>query len=293
MAGRLAGGAIAGQCESTSRQSAANRPPIAGQSVALIIGGVDWYQLGRVERKLRHRAGVTQEELAQKSGVRRWKIVRLEAGQLAGLRFADVDRCLAALDARLDVRAWYHGAAADRLLDERHAELVSQMVQELRRYGWVVKVEVSFAHFGDRGSIDVLAWHPASRALAVHEIKSELGSIEGTLRPFDVKSRLASQIAADRFGWRPLAVGRILVLPEDRTARRMVERHAAVLDTALPERSRALRTWLRNPVGSTAGIWFLTDVRPVNAKRNPSSIRRVRRPGSRSLPAARRATEGG
>jgi hypothetical protein len=118
--------------------------------------------------------------------VRRWKIVRLEAGQLAGLRFGDVDRCLAALDARLDVRAWYHGAAADRLLDERDAELVGQIVGTLRRYGWVVQVEVSFAHFGDRGSIDVLASHPGRRALVVHEIKSELGSIEGTLRPFDV-----------------------------------------------------------------------------------------------------------
>lgn len=253
---------------------------------------VDGYRIGRIVRLLRHRARMTQEELAKKSGVRRWKIVRLEAGQVGGLRVGDIDRCLAALDARVDMRAWYHGAAADRLLDERHAQLVSQMIQILRRYGWVVQVEVSFAHFGDRGAIDILAWHPGRRALAVLEIKSELGSIEGTLRPFDVKYRLARQIAMDRFGWRPVLMGRILVLPEDRTARRMVERHAAVLDTALPDRSRALRTWLRQPAGNVAGIWFLTDVQPVNATRNPSSIRRVSRAGARSRPAAHPAAEG-
>lgn len=247
---------------------------------------VDGYTLGQLHRTLRHRAGLTQEELAGRCGVRRWKVVKLEAGEIGKLRFADVQRCLGALDARLDIRAWYHGAAAERVLDEAHARLVGQVIDVLRSHGWLVQVEVSFSNYGDRGSIDVLGWHPDRLALAVHEIKSELGSIEGTLRPFDVKCRLARSIVRERFGWHPLVVGRILVLPEDRTARRAVERHAVVLGAALPSRSRAVRTWLRDPVADVSGIWFLTDVQQSNAKRNPSAIRRVRRPLPRSGSAA-------
>lgn len=243
---------------------------------------VDGYRLGRLHRILRQRAGFTQEALALKCGVGRWKIIKLEAGEFDDLRVGDVERSLGALDARLDVRAWYHGAAADRLLDQSHAALVGAAVELLRAYDWTAQVEVSFSNYGDRGSIDVLGWHAPSRALVVEEIKSELGSIEGTLRPFDVKYRLAATIARDRFGWDPRVIGRFLVLPEERTARRAVERHAAVLNASLPARSRALRSWLRRPVGSIAGIWFLTDVGPVNGMRNPSAVCRVRRSNPRS-----------
>ncbi|HSH21197.1 MAG TPA: helix-turn-helix transcriptional regulator [Candidatus Caenarcaniphilales bacterium] len=240
------------------------------------------YRIGRLHRVLRHRAGLTQEELARKCSVGRWKIVKLEAGELADLRLGDVDRCFAALDARLDVRGWYHGAAADRLLDEGHAGLAAQAVDVLRPYGWVSQVEVSFSEFGERGSVDVLGWHATTGTLFVEEIKSEMGSIEGTLRPLDVKCRLAPKIALKRFGWSAKALGRILLLPEDRTARRAVDRHAAVLDVALPARSRELRSWVRQPRGGIAGIWFLTDVGGANGRRNPSAIRRVRRARPRS-----------
>ncbi len=247
---------------------------------------MDGYTLGRLVRTLRHRARLTQQQLADRCGIKRWKIVKLEAGDIATLRFGDVSQCLGALDARLDIRAWYHGAAGERVMDELHSLLVGAMVKLLRDLGWEVRVEVSFSTYRERGSIDILAWHPPTRALAVGEIKSELGSIEGTLRPFDVKFRLARSIARERFGWQPLVIGRVLVLPEDRTARRAVDRHSLVLDAALPERSRALRTWLGDPVGDIAGIWFMTDVRHLNGMRNPSAIRRVRRPRPRSGQAA-------
>ena len=243
---------------------------------------MDGDRIGRLHRILRHRARLTQEDLAQRIGVGRWKIVRLEAGKAADLRLGEIERCFAALDARLDVRGWYHGAGADRLLDERHSQIVGALVQVLRHYRWVAKVEVSFSDYGDRGSIDVLGWQPKERALVVAEVKSEVGSIEGTLRPLDVKCRLAAKVARDRFGWHAVTLGRVLVLPEDRTARRAIERHAAAVDAALPARSREVRTWLRQPVGSVAGVWFLTDVGLVNAKRNPSAIRRVRKAGPRS-----------
>jgi hypothetical protein len=208
--------------------------------------------------------------------------MRLEAADIDNLRLGEIDRCFAALEARLDLRAWYHGAAADRLLDEGHAELVGLCVEILRAFGWLVQVEVSFSDFGDRGTIDILAWHAASRSLLVVEVKSELGSIEGTLRPLDIKFRLASKIARERFGWQPVTVGRIVVLPEDRTARRLVTRHAAVLRASLPAGSRDVRSWLRSPSGTMGRIWFLSDVGSPDLKRNPSAIRRVRHGSARS-----------
>ena len=74
--------------------------------------------------------------------------------------------------------------------------------------------------YGERGSIDLLAWHEASRTLLVIEFKTELTSIEETLRRHDSKVRLAPGIARERFGWDPAVDARLLVLPEDRTARR-------------------------------------------------------------------------
>lgn len=247
---------------------------------------MDGYRLGRLHRILRQRAGLTQDELARRSDVARWKIVLLESGRAAELRIGDVERCFAALDARLDVRAWYHGAAADRLLDEGHAVLVGAKQVLVARYGWQPHPEVTFSEFGERGSIDLLAWHPARRALLVDEMKTELGSVEGTLRPFDAKCRLAIKVAGERFGWRPVVVGRMLVLPDDRTVRRTVERHADVLFGALPAHSRALRSWIARPEGNIAGIWFLSTGQPANVTRNPSSIRRVRMPRPRSREAA-------
>ena len=164
----------------------------------------------------------------------------------------------------------------DRLLGEGHAHRSGQTLKLLRGWSWETQVEVSFAHYGERGSIDILAWHATSRTLLVVEIKSALGSVEGLLRPLDAKVRLVAGIAAERFGWRAAQVCSVVVLPEDASARRQVERHANVLDVALPHRSRELRRWLRVPAGALRGLWFLSSTREVGVTRNPSSIRRVR-----------------
>jgi transcriptional regulator with XRE-family HTH domain len=247
---------------------------------------MDGARVGRLHRVLRQRAGMTQDDLAARTGVARWKIVLLEAGRAAELRVRDIEACFASLGGRLDVRAWYHGAAADRVLDETHAVLLGRKQDLVSRHGWIPHPEVTFSEFGERGSIDLLAWHPAARALLVDEMKSELGSVEGTLRPFDAKCRLAIKVAGERFGYVPRIMGRMLVFPDERTVRRAVDRHAGVLYGALPAHSRALRSWITEPSGNIAGIWFLTIGQPINATRNPSSIRRVRRRGPRSDEAA-------
>jgi len=162
------------------------------------------------------------------------------------------------------------------LLDEGHASLVGAINSTLHELGWHTEIEVSFANYGERGSIDVLAWHASTRTLLVVEVKTELGSVEGLLRPLDVKVRLATTMAAERFGWQPLNVGRLLVLPENSTARRAIRRHSQVFDTALRARNREVRNWLENPGSSLAGILFLSSSQLMGVKRNPSAVKRVR-----------------
>ena len=239
-------------------------------------------QLARIHRALRIRAGLRQIDVAVRAGVGRWKVVDLEAAEIDSLSVGELRQSFEALGGRLDLVASFRGAALDRLLDEVHARLVGQVVAPLRGLGWHVEVEVSFNVYGDRGSIDVLAWKATERALLVIEIKSELGGLDGLLRPLDMKVRHAPTVARDRFGWDAATVSRLVVLPEDRTARRALERHSVVLDGALPARSRKVRRWIREPVGPLAGLWFLSDVGVADVKRNPSAIRRVRVPRPRS-----------
>jgi len=248
-----------------------------------MIGPMNRRDIGRLARLLRHRAGLTQSDVAAIAGVGRWKVVQLEADRLSDLKLGDIEKCIAALDARLVLTVSHRGAEVDRLLDERHAALVAAITQLLRALGWEVRVEVSFNEYGERGSIDVVAWHEACRALVIIEVKSELASIEGTLRPFGVKCRLAATIVGKQFGWRPVVMARILVLPEESSARRAVARHAEVLDRSLPARSRALRAWLRDPNSPIGGIWFLSVVGSAAANRNPSAIRRIRKRAPRSI----------
>lgn len=165
------------------------------------------------------------------------------------------------MGAHARVTVWWNGAALDRLLDERHAGIVERVVAVLVSAHWQTLTEVTFSKWGERGSIDVIAGQARHRALFVGEVKSEWGSIEETNRRLDVKVRLAPEIAEERFGWRPKLLARVLILPDEMTARRIAAKHATTLDAAYPARSREVRRWIRKPVGPLRGLWFLSNGR--------------------------------
>jgi hypothetical protein len=215
--------------------------------------------LAKSSRMLRQRQSLKQVDLIG-PGRSRHFTRRLEAGMAGKLRLHDLREHFARLGARVRVSVWWNGAAMDRLLDARHAALVERTIDKLRPYGWRTEAEVTFSEYGERGSIDVFAGLEQQRALFVGEVKSEWGSLEETLRRLDVKARLAPQLCRARLGWQPLSVGLVLVLPEDRTARRVAQRHAQTLDSALPDRNKQVRRWLREPTGPLRALWFLTDV---------------------------------
>ena len=217
-------------------------------------------RIGRLLRLIRRRARLTQRALAEIAGVPREDVIAVEAGRLGQLPFDRTRRMFEAVGGRARPAVWWNGAAADRLLDERHALLVERGVRAYGRRKWETAVEVSFADYGERGSIDILAGRMSAGAVAVTEVKSDIGSLEETNRVLDVKERLAPKIAHTRFGWRPAVIGRILILPGTTTMRRIVERHASTMDAIYPARSNEIRAWLRAPTASIRGIWFMSEV---------------------------------
>jgi hypothetical protein len=161
------------------------------------------------------------------------------------------------LAARVHIRLDWNGEALDRLLDRGHAALVDSVVRELRHHGWEIEVEATFAIRGERGSVDVLAWHEASRVLLVIEVKSVVPDVQATLMGVDRKARLGVELARSR-GWRPAAVARLLVVAESETARQRVRQHAAIFEAHLPDRTVACRRYLAEPTADRPlrGLWF-------------------------------------
>ena len=234
-------------------------------------------EAGRAFRAVRQRNRLRMVDVAGQARLSRSTLSRVERGEWDGVTYASIAAVADALGTRLSVLVLWHGAALDRVLDEGHALLVGAVVSRLDRWGWETRVEVSYSEFGERGSIDVLAWHSQTRTLLVIEVKTELGSVEGLLRPLDAKLRLAPTIAGERFGWKAARVATIVVFPESDTARRQVSRHASVIGAALPARSRELAAWLKQPVRPIRGCWFLSDSRGATRNQNPSSVKRIRR----------------
>ncbi len=230
----------------------------AGRAGSTTLWPMDDPRLGRLIRLLRQRRGWRQVDLARTAGVGRSVVSDMELGRLNGMSVATLRRVAAAFSLTLEGTLRGLGADADRLLDQRHAALVEACAAWLARLGWQTIAEASYSEWGERGSVDLLAWHPASGSLLVVEVKSELASLEETLRKHGEKVRLATAIARP-LGWHPVSLGRLLVLPEDRTERRRVQAHDAVLRAAYPCRGRTVRAWCRSPNGPLAGLVFLTN----------------------------------
>jgi transcriptional regulator with XRE-family HTH domain len=237
---------------------------------------MDSIRLGGQYRALRLRKDKRQVDVAISARVSRPLISRIERGEIANVQVGDLERVAAALGATLDMRLRWHGEALDRLLDEDHARIVDLIVRILRGGGWDVVVEASFSIWGERGSIDVLGWHPASRSLLVVEVKSVVPDNQAMLMALDRKARLAPVLAADR-GWQPTSVARLLVVGDSAVSRRRIARLASTYDSALPARGRDVRRWLRAPVGSLAGVLFLACAPTGSAIHGLAGRQRVRR----------------
>jgi hypothetical protein len=173
------------------------------------------------------------------------------------------------------------------MLSGRHALLAELVVQALRRDSpdWRILPEVSFSIWGERGVIDLLAWHAGRRALLVIELKTELVDVGEMLGTMHRKQRLAPTIAVER-GWKPATVSGWIIVAAGRTNERRCAEFRATLRSAYPDDGRRVHSWLRDPVGSVAAlsIWHAGS-RPASHGRGTSlaATRRVRPTAGRSV----------
>ena len=225
---------------------------------------------GKVLRIVRRRRGLTQADLAALAGVAQQTVSLIERGKADDATLHTIKRIAAPLGVTVDLALRWKGPELDRLTDARHARLVKAVVSRLGP-DWQVVVEYTFNHYGDRGSVDILAWHAGAGILLLVEIKSELDNLEAVLRSMDMKVRVVPPLLARERGWRVRSLGSVLVLPDESTARRAVARLRPVFDVALPTRTVAVRQWLREPAGPLRGVWFLADTPVRRAVRNPGS----------------------
>jgi len=246
---------------------------------------MDDVRIGLRVRAVRHRLGWRQVDVAGRAGVSQDTVSRIERGQLDALQLRTLRSVLRVLEIDLAQEVRWRGGDLDRLADEGHAALVARVCGLLQAAGWTVRPEVSFAVYGERGSIDVLAWHQAARLLLVIEVKTTLNSIEETLRRHDVKVRLGPKVARERFGWGISSVARLLVLPDLSTPRRRVGRHDGVLRAVYPLRGSAAASWVRDPSGSRGLLLFLSPTLPGRGGSASVTRRRVRRGDLQLMPA--------
>ena len=129
-------------------------------------------RVGRIVRALRVRNGWRQADLAARAGVSQRLIAELELGRLEGVTVGRIRRVGAALDVTVDVDAWWRRGDIDRLLDRGHAAIVEYVMRRLAAGGWVTLAEVTFNHYGERGSVDIVAWHPPTGTLLLIEVKT-------------------------------------------------------------------------------------------------------------------------
>jgi transcriptional regulator with XRE-family HTH domain len=208
-------------------------------------------------RHLRRRRRWRQADLGRVAGVSRETVSRIERGDVRGMTLGSLERAVGAVGATLDLTVRWEGEQLDRLVDSRHASVQERVSRMLRDAGWAVNVEVSFNHYGDRGRVDVLAFHATTGLTLVLEVKSALGDLQDTLGRLDVKARLGSKLSADA-GWDSRGVVRGLVIAESRTARRIVSRHASLFGQ-FDLRGRAAVAWVQRPFGRMPSgvLWFI------------------------------------
>jgi len=239
---------------------------------------MDDLAIGRMLRAVRTRRGLRQADLASEARVSQSTISRLELGHLESCPIGTLRRVSAALGVRVTLELRGSGAEIDRLLGAHHSAMHEELAGLFERLPeWVALPEVTFAIYGERGAIDVLAWHEPTRSLLVIELKTELADIQEMVSTLDRKERLAAQVAKER-GWSPLTISVWLLIAESPRNRRTVGGHSAMLRSRFPADGHAMVSWLRRPVGKIHALSFLSSTRPTGTGQRLAPVHRVRRP---------------
>ena len=236
-------------------------------------------RIGITFRAVRRRLGLRQTDVARRARVSPTLVSRIERGQIGSIGLTRARRVSEVLEIRLDVVASWRGGELERVLNARHASMADLALALFEAAtGWETASEVSFSIYGERGVIDIIAWHEATRTLLIIELKTELVDPQGLVGTMDRRRRLAHKIVEER-GWRPAHVATWVILADTRTNRRHVAQHARLLRGAFPANGFGMRRWLRRPDGAVAALSFLPYPSGMTVSRDAGAPRRVRTSG--------------
>jgi hypothetical protein len=229
--------------------------------------------------------------LAESAEVSQSVISLIERGRLEDVSIARIRKVGAVLNISVSLDAWWRSGNVDRLIDRAHAALVEHTVGILRSAGWTTRVEVTFNDYGDRGSADIVAWHPTNRILLIVEVKTRIGDVQATASSFERKVRVLPTLLRKEEGWEPASVSRLLVISDTHANRDVIRTHARLFDSIWPARTAAVKRWISAPAarhegaaeGSAGrrgfgGIWFIGLDRTPDPAAQIRQVARVRLP---------------
>lgn len=220
-------------------------------------------QVGRLFRLLRVRKGWRQEDASERARISRNVSRKIERGELSTTSLGLLRKYALAFDLRLDLVVGGRGGDLARTIDEEHATIVEQLAAILTRLGWRVEPEASFNHYGDRGRIDLLAYHPATGTLLIIEVKTVLTDLQAMFGSMNVKHRVASVLAKER-GWEIRQVGSLLAIASSSASRQVVRRHATLFGSFASE-ARVVYRWMEAPGAGARMLLWVDPPRPRRA----------------------------
>lgn len=239
--------------------------------------------LGRLFRMTRFRRRWTQSDLSARAGVSTAVISRIEAGQASRYRLTVIQRHGDALGLRVEMQVTGRGGDAARLMDEEHAAIVEHVAAVLRSAGWVVEPEVSFNHYGDRGRIDLLAFHSGSGTLLIAEVKTEITDLQALFGSLDVRARQAPRLAAAR-GWAARQITTLLAVADVERNRRTIRSHRTLFER-FERHGMRVRAWVRRPRPRRSSLLLYVAASAASRPEWVATKRRVRHPtGGRRRP---------
>jgi transcriptional regulator with XRE-family HTH domain len=243
---------------------------------------MDDQRLGALLRAVRIRRRLRQEDVAAAARVDRSWVSRIERGHLRDVSTGRLRAIAGVFEVGLEIVPSWRGGEVARIVNERHSRLHELFAAHLARTsGWEFATEVSFSSWGERGVIDILAWHAARRVLLVVEMKTEIPDPAGVIAQVDRYRRLAPEIGRQR-GWDAASVATWVLLAESDMNRRQLARHRVMLRNAFPLDGRTLRRWLRDPggaggaVAAVNGLAFLANAGPAITNPRLGPTKRVR-----------------
>lgn len=239
--------------------------------------------LGRLFRMTRFHRGWTQQELASRARISPSTISRVESGLGSRYRMAVIQQHGNALGLRVELGVSGRGGDAGRLLDDEHAAIVEHVAGMLLAAGWLVEAEASFNVYGERGRIDLIAFHASTGTLLVVEAKTAIVDLQGLFGSLNVKHRLAPKIAAER-GWQARSVRLLVSVAAVNRNREIVASHATLFE-GFERNGARIRAWIQRPRPS-GNLLLYVAAGSVSRTRWLAAKRRIRHPAPGKRQAA-------